>query len=462
MKYDPMTRKGAGSLVLLLCFLMSVLLSACGNPASGAAKELTGTATLNRYYTYGAFFRADGSLDLSDLDLSAKEIEQVQIQLRAGTGEEDRTSFEVPFSVSKQKLTFQTSKHLGEGLCLDTLETGTTAVFLELTTKDDRTKLFALSDGTGTKKSGPQDPIEYYTLPCGHHGHRRVTTAFAPTGQTETLVFQVKRSRLPSDVYDIVVDPGHGGKDPGAQSGPYKESEVVLDIGKKLASSLESAGYKVLLTRDGSEDPNVNMAYTEYDKDGRVNLTCGSRAKLCLSLHLNQNAHANQNGVQIYKARNAGNDFAKTLADELVFSTNLDYSTMGGRTAKGVYVRTFSSRDLATERSKARKKGYTFYDATTATDYYFMIREYGCYATGAYVDGRNPDYGTNEYRDFRQGVESCLCELGFLSNEQDRQVLLNDQRGIAKALTDAVDRYIAELHETKGPQTADLLAKETL
>ena len=91
-----------------------------------------------------------------------------------------------------------------------------------------------------------------------------------------------------------------------------------------------------------------------------------------------------------------------------------------------------------------------------------MIREYGCLATGAYVDGRNPAYGTNEYRDFPQGVESCLCELGFLSNEHDRGTLLNDQRGIAKALTRAVDAYIASLHETPGPQTADLLAKESL
>lgn len=462
MKHDHVTRKGAGSLVLLLCFLMSVLLSACGDPASGAAKELAGTATLSKYYTYGAFFQAEGTLDLKDLDLSRKDIQKAQLQLRSGSGEEDRTSFDVPFSVSKQKLTFRTSQHLDEGLCLDTLETGKTAAFLLLTLRDGSTKLLALSDGAKAKDESADAPIEYYTLPYGHQGHRRVTAAFAPAGQTETLVFQVKRSRLPSDVYDIVVDPGHGGKDPGAQSGSYKEADVVLDLGKKLASSLESAGYKVLLTRDGSEDPNVNMAYTEYDKDGRVNLTCASKAKLCLSLHLNQNAHSNQNGVQIYKANKAGNAFAKALADELVASTALDYSTMGGRTTEGVYVRTFSSRDLSTERSKARRKGYTFYDATTSTDYYFMIREYGCLATGAYVDGRNPDYGTNEYRDSRQGVESCLCELGFLSSEHDRQVLLNDQRGVAGALTRAVENYIATLHEETGPQTADLLAKESL
>ena len=454
--------KGAGATVLLLCFLMSVLLSGCGDPASGASNELNGTASITKYYTYGAFFQAEGTADLSETDLSAKDLSAVSLQLRTGNGEEDRTSFEIPFSASKQKLTFRTAKHIDEGLCLDTLETGRTAVFLELTRKDGGTELLALRDGTGSGKGDPSKGIEYYTLPYGHRGHRKVTTAFERTGDTETLVFETKRARLPADVYDIVVDPGHGGKDPGAQSGSYREADVVLDIGKRLADTLERAGYKVLLTRDGTEDPNVNMAYTEYDKDGRVNLTCGSRAKLALSLHLNYNAHANQNGVQIYRANRAGNDFAKYIADELVASTALDYSTMAGRSTDGVYVKTFSNRDIREAQSKARKKGYSFYDVSTATDYYFMIREYGCLATGAYVDGRNPDYGTNEYRSSLQGVESCLCELGFLSGEHDRQVLLNDQRGMAGAMTRAVEAYIAALHEAKGPQEADLLAKENL
>lgn len=449
--------KGAGTSVLLLCFLMSVLLSACGSPASGAANELNGTATLRQYYTYGAFFQAEGTADLSDLDLSAHDLSKAALQLRTGSGEEDRTSFEVPFSASKQKLTFRTAKQIDHGLCLDTLETGRTAVFLELTLKDGGTKLLALRDGTRS-----EDGIEYYTLPYGHRGHRKVTTAFERTGDTETLVFETKRSRLPKGVYDVVVDPGHGGKDPGAQSGGYREADIVLDLGHEVASALERSGYKVLLTRDGSEDPNVNMAYTEYDPDGRVNVTCASKAKLCLSLHLNQNDHANQNGVQIYRAGRAGNEFAGCIADALVASTDLDYSTMAGRAADGVYVKTFSNRDIREAQSKARRKGYTFYDVTTATDFFFMIREYGCLATGAYVDGRNPEYGTNEYRTSRQGVESCLCELGFLSNEHDRNILLHDQWRIADAMADAVETYIATLHENNGPQTADLLAKESL
>ena len=451
----------AGSWVLLLCFLSALFLSGCGS-VTRAAADTQGTATITEYYTYGTFLQLKGKVVVS----SEESVKKVSLVLRSGSSPEDEVyRAELPFqTVSKGKaLTFRTSDKLDEGLCLETLPKGNFAALLELTDSSGDVQLLSLRDGSAAKRGEASSGINYYTLPY-RHGRRRVTASFETVGGTENLIFHIKRSRLPSDVYDIVVDPGHGGKDPGAQAAGYDEKDIVLDIGKRLASDLERAGYKVLLTRDGTEDPNVNMAYTEYDEDGRVNRTCGSRAKLCLSLHLNYNSHENQSGVQIYKARKAGNGFASFLADGLVASTDLSYSTMGGRTADGVYVRTFTNADIREAQAKAKKKGYTFYNVSTSTDYFFMIREYGCIATGAYVDGRNPEYGTNEYRTFPQGVESCLCELGFLSNEQDRQILLNHQRGISRALTDAVDAYIASLYTTKetGTPSADLLAKETV
>lgn len=455
-------RKGAGSFVLLLCFLTTLLLSGC-RTVSGAVRDTDGSAKVTTYYSYGTFFQLAGMVSAkANGDLPLKDIRQAALVLRSGAGDEDVVyRADVPFSLSGKKgqLRFHTSDKLDTGLCLDTLPTGTCAALLELTDKSGGVRRLVLRDGTGT--DGSASPLlDYYTLP-GHHGRRHVTAEFEPAGETETLVFRVKRARLPSDVYDIVVDPGHGGKDPGAQAGNVREADVVLDLGKRLADTLDQAGYKVLLTRDGTEDPNVNMAYTEYDKDGRVNRTAASRAKLCLSLHLNQNKNGGQNGVQIYKAKRADDAFASYLADTLVSRTDLAYSGMGGRTRNGVYVRTFTGGELAQERAKARRSGYTFYDATTATDFFFMIREYGCYATGAYVDGRNPKYGVNEYRDFRQGVESCLCELGFLSNEHDRTILQNDQRSIARALTAAVDAYVDSLYAEGESPSADLLAKET-
>lgn len=449
--------RGAGCLILLLTLLMTTLFSACSS-LMGAVRETAGAAKVTKYYTYGMFFQLEGYVE------DPGDVASAALVLRSGSGEEDTVyRAEVPFSVSKKQglLKFKSAEKIDEGLCLDTLPTGTCAALLELTDKKGETRTLSLADATGSDKTPAETPVEYYTLSHGW-GHRKVTTGFRNFGENSTLVFRVKRSRLPSDVYDIVIDPGHGGKDPGAQSGSYNERDIVLEEAKAIQSALERAGYKVLLTRDGSEDPSVSMAYTLYDKDGRVNMTCSSRAKLSLSIHLNHSPHESQNGVQIYRSRKAGDAFARAIASGLVDGTGLSYSTMGGRTVPGVYTRTFSAAELRQERAKAKAKGFTFYDATTSTDYYFMIREFGGIATDAYVDGRNPDYGTNEYRDSNQGVEGLLCELAFMTNEADLKVLLQDQRGIAGSITDAVDRYVDGLYETPGGQTADLLGKETL
>lgn len=421
----------------MLCMLATLLLSGCGSVSSAVA-EADGTATVTKYYTYGMHFQVEGTLETDEF----KEVKSAALVLR-DTGmnsEETERLSDIPFSVSKKKLTFNSSEKINEGLCLDLLDKGTSVLLLECTLKDGTVKTYTLTDGT------EEDSIEYYTL-THHRKNRRVTTEFQTANGVEALVFHVKSAKLPSDVYDVVVDPGHGGKDPGTQTAGYKESDIVLEQGKALRDALERQGYKVLLTRDGSEDPEVNMAYTAYDEGGRVNQVGASKAKLCFSIHLNDGAES-QSGTQVYRAKKAGNVFAEQIANSLVNETDLEYSTMAGASTKGVFVRTFTNGDIAEARAKAKAKGYTFYNVSRSTDYYFMIREYGCLATDAYVDGRNPDYGTNQYRNSNQGVESCLCELGFLSNAHDRQILLKNQRGIASALTSALGNYVDKIYET--------------
>ena len=53
----------------------------------------------------------------------------------------------------------------------------------------------------------------------------------------------------------IVIDPGHGGEDPGAvgAAGVY-EKDIVLEVSKKLAEILRQAGAEVLLTRENDRD----------------------------------------------------------------------------------------------------------------------------------------------------------------------------------------------------------------
>lgn len=112
----------------------------------------------------------------------------------------------------------------------------------------------------------------------------------------------------------IVIDPGHGGKDPGAIS-PFtnkKEKEFVLDIGLKLKRKLENIGYKVYMTRD--YDTYIGL----YD---RAEIANELGANVFVSIHINASAKEAPNGVEMLYVPETGRDnygFARMMQNELV------------------------------------------------------------------------------------------------------------------------------------------------
>ncbi len=93
----------------------------------------------------------------------------------------------------------------------------------------------------------------------------------------------------------IVVDPGHGGKDPGAvgRSG-LREADVVLDIARILKERLEEMGFDVILTRD--RDVFISLAE-------RTEIASRSGADLFLSIHANASPARRAHGVEVYTLR---------------------------------------------------------------------------------------------------------------------------------------------------------------
>ncbi len=61
-----------------------------------------------------------------------------------------------------------------------------------------------------------------------------------------------------------------------------------------------------------------------------------------------------------------------------------------------------------------------------------MLRETGGIATGAYIDGRNKEYGKNNYYNSNIGIEAYLLELGYINNDKDREHVLNNQERLCK------------------------------
>ncbi len=94
-------------------------------------------------------------------------------------------------------------------------------------------------------------------------------------------------------VQNIVIDPGHGGKDPGA-IGPMgtKEKDIVLDIALRLRDELRKNGkYNVSMTREG--DTYLSLAE-------RVKFANASRADLFISIHINSLPQKRVNLIETY------------------------------------------------------------------------------------------------------------------------------------------------------------------
>jgi N-acetylmuramoyl-L-alanine amidase len=90
----------------------------------------------------------------------------------------------------------------------------------------------------------------------------------------------------------IVLDPGHGGRDPGASAFGMQEKDLVLQVAKKLAIKLKKEmGYEVILTRN-------NDTYISLEERTAIANTNG--ADLFISLHLNAHPSAKVHGFETY------------------------------------------------------------------------------------------------------------------------------------------------------------------
>jgi N-acetylmuramoyl-L-alanine amidase len=103
----------------------------------------------------------------------------------------------------------------------------------------------------------------------------------------------------------IVIDPGHGGRDPGAKARDLSEAELVLDIAQRLEKLLVKQGVEVVLTRT----KNSYMTLEE-----RTALANSAGADLFLSIHANASSIASARGVETYYLNFAQSSAAEALA----------------------------------------------------------------------------------------------------------------------------------------------------
>ena len=86
--------------------------------------------------------------------------------------------------------------------------------------------------------------INYYTL-TRNGKNNNINIGFKQKDDIPFLELSVKEvNELPNDVYDVVIDPGHGGADGGAVSGNHVEAEIVLESAYELKKQLEEIRFK--------------------------------------------------------------------------------------------------------------------------------------------------------------------------------------------------------------------------
>ena len=111
-----------------------------------------------------------------------------------------------------------------------------------------------------------------------------------------------KEKKLPLLSKVIYLDPGHGGADSGAYYKNYKESDLNLEISKKVMKVLKEEGAVVYLTRYGDYDLSVSNAWNRKRSDlsRRANVINKSNCDLYLSIHLNADDSGLLHGAEAY------------------------------------------------------------------------------------------------------------------------------------------------------------------
>ena len=198
---------------------------------------------------------------------------------------------------------------------------------------------------------------------------------------------RTRAAASPSDRFTVVIDAGHGGIDGGVSgiTTGVKESELNLDIARKLKAKFDKSGAKTVMTRktEAGLYGIYSKGFKRRDMQKRKQITLNAKADVFVSIHLNYYSSPLRRGAQVFYK--IDEEKSKSLADIVQAELN------GG---------------------KECERDYT----ALAGDYY-VLNEADCAA--------------------------ILCECGFLSNAEDEKLLLTDEyrTEIAEKIFNGIEKY---------------------
>ena len=110
------------------------------------------------------------------------------------------------------------------------------------------------------------------------------------------------------NIRKVIIDPGHGGEDGGAQVGKYVEKSINLSISLKLRDELTARGYQAILTRETDVsiyDPGTTTLRRKKTSDlyNRLDIIKANPDAMFVSIHLNKFSSSSERGAQVFYGR---------------------------------------------------------------------------------------------------------------------------------------------------------------
>ena len=233
----------------------------------------------------------------------------------------------------------------------------------------------------------------------------------SPRNLVKISTDSLKRRRV------VVIDAGHGGKDPGAQGANAREKDVTLSAAKALKARLEASGaYRVVLTRDS--DVYVPL-------EGRVQIARRADADLFISLHADAGADTATRGASAYTLSEKGAD----RVGEVLGKEDLFVQTSGAGRDKAVGQILL---DLTQRSTKNRSAAFAE----------VLLEKVG--AETPLLRRSHRDAGFMVL--LAPEVPAVLLEMGFITSPDDERFLTTagDRERLVDAVGDAIDAFFQQ------------------
>lgn len=230
-------------------------------------------------------------------------------------------------------------------------------------------------------------------------------------------------TRAQKKKYTIVIDPGHGGQDPGAASYGVTEKFITLATALELRRQLEETGrYKVVLTRD--KDFYIKL----HD---RVDMSRRAKGDLFISIHADKIDRTGVRGASIYTLSETASDTETArLAEEennAGFVAGVDLGQESQEVAD--ILLDFAMRE---KMSESHMLAELLMQGLDRGDILLLPNSH---RSAGFAVLKAPD------------IPSVLIEIGFLSNKNEAKLLNSGQfqRKIAAAMQGGIDAYFRKI-----------------